>query len=483
MAGIRDSVQFGMPAAEREAKALEHYFVEGRAFERLHSGPRRILVGNRGSGKSALFGMLAKRDSVAGNIAVSLAPQDYSYQMLRQISASRVDGNWAKSAAYAAAWKYLILTLALRRVARIPSQKQRPGKDEKTLQKFVNESRRSANQEPLDVLLTYLQRFEDVRQASSNSAQRTSELARLYELEELADLVPLLGTTPGGKSVHVYVDELDLGYDGSEEAKAFVAGLFQACIWLNKLDVKLRVYIAIRQELFNNVPGLKTDAQKYRDMYEYISWDADALFTLITRRIRHYFPGVTETADRTDVWHSAFTDQSSFRFMLDRSLYRPRELIIYCTEALEHARQYNLAIPMSPRTVEAVEARVSKDRFDDIIAEYEFQYEGLGIVLKSFSAGPSEFERERVLDKLMEISIGDAIPAERLPSWASAVDPAELLTILWRIGFLSIATSSRTRGTGAWRQGSPDDPSVDIDTAQRLSISPMFYKALRIRGK
>ncbi|MGL5828249.1 MAG: P-loop ATPase, Sll1717 family [Angustibacter sp.] len=480
MVNPRESLQFGEPAAEREGKKLEHYFVENRAFERLHSGPRRILLGNRGSGKSAVFRMLAERDSVAGNIAISLAPQDYSYEMLKQISASRVDGNWGKSAAYAAAWKYLMMTLALRRLARVPSLKQRPGKDEKTLQKFLNQARQQNSDQPLDVLLQYLQRFEDVRVSAGSSAQRTSELARLYELDEIAHLFPLLSDTPGGKSVHIYVDELDLGWDGSEEAQAFVTGLFQASLALNKLDAKLRVYIAIRQELFNSVPALNADAQKYRDMYEQISWESSTLFTLITRRIEHFFPHAPVVGSRDEVWRMAFTDLSSYRFMLERSLYRPRELIIYCTEALEYARQHRLAIPMSQRTVEAVEARVSKDRLDDITSEHQFQYPSLDTVLKSFANGPIRYDRERLLERLMELSVGDTIPTEKMPGWASMVDPSELLDTLWRIGFLGVEVDARSKASGNWRPGSPDDPSVDIDTASHFSVLPMFHKALKI---
>lgn len=480
MSVSRETVQFGKSSAEFERKELEHYFVENRAYERLHSGPRRILIGNRGSGKSAVFNMLAKRDGVAGNIAISLAPENYSYDMLRQISEGNPKSKYARATAYMGAWKFLMLSLALRQIAKIDKDKQRLGKQEKSLNKFVDANRRQSGERPLEVLVNYLQRIEDANLHSSNSQQRASELGRLYDGAEVGDLIPLISKIPGGKSVHIYVDELDLGWDGSEEAQAFVAGLWQACIALNKVDTKLRVYIALRHELLSTVPALTVDAEKYRDMFEHIHWDADSLYTLITRRIAHYFPGAEATDTQNDVWRRAFTDLSSYRYMLERSLYRPRELIVYCTEALEYARQNGRAIPMAHRTVEAVEARVSQDRINDVAEEYRFQYEGLNVVMKAFAQGPARYDRDRLLEKLLELSCGESVPAAKLPPWVFEADPSELLEVLWKVGFISIETPARERQVGGSRPGSPEDSSVDLDTASGFVILPMYHKALRV---
>jgi hypothetical protein len=54
----------------------------------------------------------------------------------------------------------------------------------------------------------------------------------------------------------VLVDELDRGWDSSEDAQAFLAGLFQACLSVNSLHDNLRVYISLRQELYDDVPAL-----------------------------------------------------------------------------------------------------------------------------------------------------------------------------------------------------------------------------------
>ena len=87
--------------------------------------------------------------------------------------------------------------------------------------------------------------------------------------------------------VVVLVDELDRGWDSSENAKAFVSGLFQACVSINEMHDNLRVYVSLRQELYEDIPALYEDAQKYRDLLETINWTEESLLKLIAKRIRH----------------------------------------------------------------------------------------------------------------------------------------------------------------------------------------------------
>lgn len=99
-------VDFGAPAAERDIeRGLETYFAESTAYSRVKSGAKRILIGGRAIGKSAIFQILARREREAGSFVIELAPEDYSYELLTQTMASQSSGSWAKHGAYAAAWK------------------------------------------------------------------------------------------------------------------------------------------------------------------------------------------------------------------------------------------------------------------------------------------------------------------------------------------------------------------------------------------
>jgi hypothetical protein len=99
------------------------------------------------------------------------------------------------------------------------------------------------------------------------------------------------------RGVIVLADQLDRGWVYSEDARAFVAGLFQACISANALHGNLRIYMSLRQELYDDIPELYEDAQKYRDLIETVRWSDAALLKVIANRIRHSLPALAECDD------------------------------------------------------------------------------------------------------------------------------------------------------------------------------------------
>lgn len=110
------------PYAGRSIRRARHL---SRAFRLLRGvaglqavadGPKRIVLVNRGTGKSAIFKVLAERRRKAKLAVIELAPEDYSYEMLSTVLAKESAGSWAKHGAYAVAWKYLIYVLVMRAI-------------------------------------------------------------------------------------------------------------------------------------------------------------------------------------------------------------------------------------------------------------------------------------------------------------------------------------------------------------------------------
>ena len=98
------NLDFGAPAAERDiGRGLEKYFIESVAYKRVRSGAKTIILGNRGSGKSAIFQILASRERSAGSHVIELSPEDYSYELLSSTMTAEKSGSWVKHGAYAAA--------------------------------------------------------------------------------------------------------------------------------------------------------------------------------------------------------------------------------------------------------------------------------------------------------------------------------------------------------------------------------------------
>ena len=110
-------LDFGAPAAERDfTHGLKRYFLESASYQRFQEGGKTVLIGNRGAGKSAIFKMLAENYKMRGAYVIELTPEDYSYEMLSRTLTKEAQGAWAKHGAYAAAWKYLIYVLAMKKI-------------------------------------------------------------------------------------------------------------------------------------------------------------------------------------------------------------------------------------------------------------------------------------------------------------------------------------------------------------------------------
>ncbi|SQD95450.1 conserved hypothetical protein [Parafrankia sp. Ea1.12] len=464
-------LSFGAPAAERDIRrGLDAYFIESAAYRNMNTGTKTILVANRGAGKSAILKTMARRHRDRGASVIELAPEDYSYEFLSGAMTREADGAWAKLGAYAVAWKYLLLVLIMKELTKRHGRIRRGA--ESQIYAYLRDNHRGAAVTPLDSFVSYLRRIESVKLGSFEAGIRTTELQRLYKLQELEHLIQPLSRLCARSGVTVLVDELDRGWDASEDAQAFVAGLFQACMSLNDLSPHLHVFMSLRQELYDNIPALYDDAQKFRDLIEVVRWDEPHLWQLIACRIRHTVPGLSGVGD-DECWAAVFRDPRwSFRYIVDRSLRRPREIIQYCSHALEHARQNRSAggRRIARRDILAVEATYSGERTRDIAAEYRFQHPGLLSVFEAFRGRPAVWARDDLEYLLLDIATGAVRTSREATKWISDRDPDHLLETLWNVGFIrdhSVLSAS-------WAGSDRADSLTSTRGVSTFTVHPMF---------
>ena len=482
-------LDFGAPAAERDiGRGLEKYFVESAAFDRVRTGTKTIILGNRGSGKSAILKVLASRERAAGSHVIELAPEDYSYELLSSTMAAANSGSWAKHGAYAAAWKYLIYVLIMKEIS------ARGGKGPAAaISKYIRDNHPDPRAGALTLLVAYLKRLEGIKIGPFEAALKSRELDNLYKLEEIHRLLPQLTEVLTRQRVAVLVDELDRGWDSSEDARAFVSGLFQACVSMNAVHPNLRVYVSLRQELYEDIPALYEDAQKYRDLLETISWTEDSLLKLIAKRIRHcatesgHNPQAVAQASDLTCWNAVFATpashpaNNSFRYMIDRTLTRPREIIQFCAQTLETARERAATLPLPYAAAGWTERSYSAERAQDIAAEYRFQYGGLLGVFDAFRRQPETLSRGDLEFLCLQLATGD-IPTEGTEAWLTDRDPASLIEILWHVGFLTAqpAGQARSRANGGHFLGAYQVQHLNLAAVENFRVHPMFRSYLGI---
>ena len=480
-----ESLTFGALAAERDLnEGLSEYFVQSPSFQRVASWRKFVLLGNRGAGKTAIFKMMADRERKAHSVVIELSPEDYSYELLSATIKAESSGGWAKQGAYAAAWKYLLWLLAMKRLSNAESGLKRGAS--KRIYNYLRDHHAGVETNPVGYLISYLKRLEKVKLGKLEAELKAKELHQLYKLEELEPLLADLNQIAGEKRVVMLVDELDRGWDGSEDAKAFVAGLFQAATFISQRTPNIHVLISLRRELYQNIPSLYEDAQKVRDVIEELYWREEDLLEVIARRVRFLDPALSRLPSR-EIWNCIFArdenENSSFEYVVARTSCRPRELIQFCNLIRDRAVERGLKVPFDFSAVTEAERLYSRERVEDISAENKFQYPSLLSVFETFRGSASLMTTDSLLYHLLRIIEGE-LQVNEQAKWCRDLGADQFLDVLWHVGFIralisgsDVAASKNVHPITSCHEAS----SINLRNVAAFDIHPMFRSFLDVQ--
>lgn len=480
-------LNFGALAAERDvAEGLKTYFVESEAFKNLRDGRRTVALGNRGAGKSAIFKMIAEWERQRGSLVLELSPDDYSYELLSQAMTPEERGSWAKQGAYSVAWKYLLYVLAMKEMVKGGGLKRGP---EQKIYEYLRDNHAATDTNPIGLLISYLKRLEGVKVGTYEAGLKARQLQHLYRLEEIQGLLPSVEQACNKRRFIILIDELDKGWDKSEDAVAFIGGLFQAATTIAQQTPSLRVLISLRRELYESIPSLYDDAQKIRDIIQPIEWDETELLDLISRRIAHSLPD-TAALSPEDRWNLVFSEQldyrqtRSFNYMIDRTLYRPREIIQLCIMVRDRLMAERLDLPADYKIISAAEMEYSEERLKDIASEYRFQYPGLRSVFETFRGMAYTLDRDDLEMHCLAIALGEVRVDVEARFWCDGIEADELIKILWNVGFLraqAVGGLKARRRSGSSYLGSHQISSLSLSNIPRFHVHPMFRSFLGLK--
>jgi len=107
---ILDRIDLGDVAAENEIQALSStYFVRTPQFMQAQQGHARLVIGRKGSGKTALFYGLRKAvSSGRSNLVLDLKPEGHQFVRLREVVLARLSEGLQQHT-LSAFWHYLLL--------------------------------------------------------------------------------------------------------------------------------------------------------------------------------------------------------------------------------------------------------------------------------------------------------------------------------------------------------------------------------------
>ncbi len=350
---LRD-LDLGRTAAENEETDLKYYFLRTESYDRLLRGDARLVVGRKGSGKTALFLMISQKLSESGdNVIIPLQPPEYQLKSIKA-ALSSIAQSGVKEFVLVALWEYLLIR-QIASYALVSDKKFYYRTDGNAdiyldlLRSFPDDAAGVSQIDLADDLGECVDRMnamkvEEIKKFSSTSAQMLfgQDIPMLRE-----SLARYLKTK---KEVRIVVDGIDKGwnpYGVDDWDLAILRALLEAARKVEKLfqqaKINFRSAVFVRNDVYENLLNATPDRGK--DFEISVDWtDRDLLKEIVRLRIvRNGLPRDTSLAVAWDrICVREIEGRPTVDVLIDHSLMRPRvllDLLGYCrTNAINHGR-------------------------------------------------------------------------------------------------------------------------------------------------
>ena len=479
-------VALGEPVAEHERDDLDAYFVETPSYFRALDAPTTIMIGRRGTGKTAiLHAIRAQLEHSRDDHVAVLDPVGYELEGLIRIL-NEIRENSERGFLIESLWKYLIYSEIAKSVEDsilTRSAYEARNEDEEQFLWFC-ETNAETIRSPFSARLEHaVSSLEGVGSLDRATEQRAKISEGLHE-KMIGTLRRQIGLALGrSKKLTVLIDNLDAPWRpgaNTEELTELISGLLHVVQDIphdfERKDrglspVTTSLTVLLRSDIFAFVQPMVSEQDKLP--LERLAWnDSEQLGQVISRRLLRFAPaGIS--ADQA--WATLFAREvmgvSPQDFILRSILPRPRDAIYFVRDAVDNA------INRGHQRVEQqdlLDARIqySDFAFRSLLAEDDPSRRRLEEVLFEFAGVPKIVDRETV-----EAAMGRA---------SLTGDDAEYyINLLCDIGFLGIGTNhgyeypNDENRRVMLRRVAHNIASSRSET-ETFEINPAFYTVLQI---
>jgi hypothetical protein len=369
---------FGAIDAENDQNLLD-YFYETPVLGKLFSYEKAIVIGRKGTGKTALYRYI---ETSMQDQATALVFRDYPWDAHDRFKNESV----SESESYLNAWVFFFYIEIFKKLVSLERRfTTRAGRKAiKQLKKWLKKNWGRIDFDHREVMLPKAKRWQwklapqilgnslgslsPIAGDSQSMGHTLSEFNRKFE-KALQDLM-----LHYDGNVALLFDELDLAYShGDVRYQSRLTGiLLAAYVFFQKHRKKIRIYLFLRNDIFSILDF--QDKNKIKDnMVEFLDWDPEninselSLKTVISNRISVNIDSKSDNFERN--WAEIFDDakigrhQFKWNFIVDRSFIRPRDVIKFMNLALEQAKN---RLKNQPESVD----KITNDDIHEIRAKY-----------------------------------------------------------------------------------------------------------------
>lgn len=213
---------------------------------------------------------------------------------------------------------------------------------------------------------------EEQKKDIIHRAQRVIDSLHIQQLSDVIEWLADSVFDDDQQRYYVIIDDLDLNFAFGDIKLWLVRALIETCKKYKRIE-NVKIIVALRADLIERVFEQTRDdgfqEEKYRGNILNLYWNKNELKDLVNRRLS--LLAKRQYSGSNISFSALFTDQvsgnDSFSYLIDRTLYRPRDIIAFVNECIEQAIGKD---KVSLRSIRVAEQKYSPDRFNALRDEW-----------------------------------------------------------------------------------------------------------------
>jgi len=330
--------------------------------------------------------------------------------------------------------------------------------------------------------------------------QRAQHVVNDVQIKELSQIIDVLNDIliDPQKRYYISIDRLDENWIEDKLRYLLIRALIETTRDFRKVR-QAKIIIALRYDLVDRVFRQTRDAgfqeEKYEALFLHLNWDKRQLAQVLDARLNHLVRQryTSQPVTYKDLLPKTMEREktSGIDYMLDRTLMRPRDIILffnYCIAKAENDPRISAAM------LKSAEADYSRLRLRSVEQEWLSDYPNLFLakgILQNRKSDfrVSDFSGEEIDNLCLKLVIEGGERRDELFETAQKVVDCELpakqfrrvlLSILYSVGLIGLKLEKHESVLWCYESRREVAPS-EIEENDSVSVHPCFWRALGVQ--
>lgn len=467
----------GSTQAEDDSPMLERAFLETADYRALRDTQDfNVVIGRRGTGKSALYHKLRQEFSFENEIVtISEEPQDFEMLEYQKMISSLAKDYRVLRTITRLLWSVHTITSTATKLSR--HHRFSHSGQSWIIRKYLIDHADILNLSGVALCITLLRKLV---KRSVLPEELAPQIVQEYQLGETIEAMRAVLMDMKVTAVVLY-DRLDEAWVPEVSSVAILGGLVRCASEYRERKIGIYPILFVRDNMFRALSQMDDDFTRHIEGPSLrLQWDEDALFHLVNARLRISLELENVEAEEK-VWNKFVSEdlqgRKGFIRCLRYTLYRPRDIITLLNEAYLYARRSNRDV-ITPDDIERSSINISKHRLDDLCKEYDTVLPGLKLFVTAFSGQPAIRQLNDVVSSLEEIAETSDYSEQASRDLVLFSGGGEMFSALYSVGFVGLRDIAT--GNFVFCHDGAESALVSIDAKRETLVHPCYWKALDV---